>query len=47
MSTTISGDISDISDHEEVKDMDIIKGLMNEGFYIGSESKMNLEFGLY
>ncbi|MEM6362554.1 MAG: hypothetical protein AAF149_20390 [Bacteroidota bacterium] len=46
-STTISGDISDISDHEEVKDMDIIKGLMNEGFYIGSESKMNLEFGLY
>lgn len=46
-STTISGDISEISDVSEVKDVDIIKGLMNDGYYIGAESRLNLEFGLY
>ena len=46
-STTISGDISDPAFGEEIKDIDIVKGLMNDGYYIGSENMLNLEFGLY
>ncbi|MEM6523977.1 MAG: hypothetical protein AAGF85_11800 [Bacteroidota bacterium] len=46
-SLTISGDISGSSQKDVIKDIDIIKGIMGHGYYIGSESKMQLEFGLY
>lgn len=46
-SITISGDVSESSQHEIIKDIDILKGIMAQGYYIGYESKMDLEFGLY
>lgn len=46
-SLTLSGDISENSHEDVIRDIDILKGIMNQGYYIGRESKMKLQFGLY
>lgn len=45
--TTISGDISSSSKPDEITDVDVVKGLMAKGYYVGSEADMKLELGLY